>query len=173
MGRLCSDTAISRITAAVSGNILGRDVSQLKLLDPGHTCLSTRAQRIDSCDVLLLSECLAALAYAPVLSYSGSHRPPEQRPLSNKIIFQYLVEIYTSPLAPAARFYPGEMSVPEPKGGQIRENDRSEKRGPRKDTRRIDVRARYLTRPPSGEAGGARELSLWEILTVYNLKRGW
>lgn len=36
------------------------------------------------------------------------------------------------------------------------------------------MRARYLTGPPSGEAGGAgRELSLWEILTVYNLKRGW
>lgn len=65
------------------------------------------------------------------------------------------------------------MSVPEPKGGQIRENDRSEQRGPRKDTGKIDVSARYLTRPPSGEAGGARELSLWEILTVYNLKRGW
>lgn len=82
IGRLCSDTAISRITAALSGNILGREISQWRLLDPGHTCLSTRAQRIDSCDVLLLSrafmcaECLAALAYAPVLSYSVSHRPP-------------------------------------------------------------------------------------------------
>lgn len=93
---------------------------QFNLLDLRRTCLSTRAQRIDSCDVRLLSQAFDVrrvfmrLCSRPpsVLISSPTAIPPEQRLLSDKIIFQYLLQpqIYTSGS--------GEICVPEPGGGR-------------------------------------------------------
>lgn len=55
---------------------------QFNLVDPVHTCRSSQIQRIDSSDVLLLSQAFdvgrvfICPRSRPLLSYSVSHRPP-------------------------------------------------------------------------------------------------